>query len=127
VVRFYDRGGNFCKFNWPDFDPDIQQIGFTDAEEQQLVAFLVSLTDNRVRIQSAPFDHPELLVPDGQPTPVEASNPGAPVLQATDNLSTLGGLLNAVGKNGGMPLPHFLNLAPNFDPGVAEPEPDPCS
>jgi hypothetical protein len=32
-----------------------------------LVAFLKSLTDPRVVAESAPFDHPELFVPEGDP------------------------------------------------------------
>ena len=34
-------------------------------EQDALVAFLKSLTDDRVRCSRAPFDHPELLIPDG--------------------------------------------------------------
>ena len=36
---------------------------------KSLVAFLLSLTDERVRMQQAPFDHPQLFVPDGDTTP----------------------------------------------------------
>jgi len=32
-----------------------------------LVAFLKTLTDERVRNESAPFDHPEIFVPNGSP------------------------------------------------------------
>lgn len=64
VVQFYNRGGNFCSFNVHDLHPAIQPLGLTDAQEQQLVAFLVSLTDPRVKYQAAPFDHPELRIPE---------------------------------------------------------------
>jgi hypothetical protein len=67
VVDFYDRGGNFCRFNFPDIDPDVAFIGFTRTEKQDLVAFLIALTDERVRFQQAPFDHPALNVPNGHP------------------------------------------------------------
>ncbi len=67
VVNFYDRGGNFCRFNFPDLDPDIAFIGFTPTEKEDLVAFLIALTDERVRFQRAPFDHPALNVPNGHP------------------------------------------------------------
>jgi len=63
VVEFYNRGGNFCRLNLADLDPDISPIGFSDQEMGQLVSFLVALTDERVRRESAPFDHPELFVP----------------------------------------------------------------
>src|SRR3954451_343054 len=39
---------------------------WSQTEQDNLVAFLQSLTDHRVRCSRAPFDHPELLVPDGQ-------------------------------------------------------------
>jgi cytochrome c peroxidase len=63
VVQFYNRGGNFCRFNSKDLAPNIQPLGLSAAQERQLVAFLVSLTDARVRYQAAPFDHPQLRVP----------------------------------------------------------------
>jgi cytochrome c peroxidase len=69
VVQFYNRGGNFCTFNGNDLHPAITPLGFTEKQEEQLVAFLVSLTDARVKYQTAPFDHPELRIPeDGRDT-----------------------------------------------------------
>jgi hypothetical protein len=38
-----------------------------DAAKNALVDFLMSPTDERVRWEKAPFDHPELFVPDGLP------------------------------------------------------------
>ena len=64
VVQFYNRGGNFCRFNLRDMDPRITPLGLSAAQEEQLVAFLVSLTDPRVKYQEAPFDHPELRLPE---------------------------------------------------------------
>jgi cytochrome c peroxidase len=63
VVAFYNRGGDFSN---PEKDPDVTRLGLTRTEQDNLVAFLQSLTDDRVRCSRAPFDHPELLVPDGQ-------------------------------------------------------------
>jgi cytochrome c peroxidase len=63
VVEFYNRGGNFCNQNKADLDPDIEPRGMTTAELDQLVSFLLSLTDERVRLEQAPFDHPEIFVP----------------------------------------------------------------
>lgn len=69
VVQFYSRGGNFCSFNFDDVDPAIAPIGFSEREEEQLVDFLISLTDRRVKYQQAPFDHPEIRLPqDGRDT-----------------------------------------------------------
>ncbi len=64
VVQFYNRGGNFCDFNLRDLNPNIRPLGLSAQQENQLVAFLVSLTDARVRYQLAPFDHPELRIPE---------------------------------------------------------------
>ena len=69
VVQFYNRGGNFCSFNSEDLDPSITPLRLREEQEEHLVAFLVSLTDRRVKYQEAPFDHPELRVPhDGRDT-----------------------------------------------------------
>jgi cytochrome c peroxidase len=67
VVEFYDDGGNFCKFNIADLDPDIEELGLNDVEREGLVSFLIALTDNRVKMKKAPFDHPELRIPNGHP------------------------------------------------------------
>ena len=67
VVDFYDRGGDFLDFNIPDSDPLAPFIGFTPEETDAVVAFLLGLTDPRVRMEQAPFDHPQLFVPDGHP------------------------------------------------------------
>lgn len=40
-----------------------------DAVKADLVAFLKSLTDERVRIAAGPFDHPQIFVPNGHPGP----------------------------------------------------------
>lgn len=43
----------------------IRDVKSTDSQIDAIVAFLLSLTDNRVRCDAAPFDHPELTVFDG--------------------------------------------------------------
>ncbi len=63
VVNFYDRGGNFAAFNQDNFDPNITVLGLTDDEKNGLVALLKAMTDDRVRYQKKPFDHPQLFVP----------------------------------------------------------------
>jgi len=70
VVEFYTRGGNFPLANEASLDPAIIQIGTLQgsaAKKGALVAFMKSMTDERVRAQSAPFDHPEIFVPNGDP------------------------------------------------------------
>jgi cytochrome c peroxidase len=65
VVNFYSRGGDFAQANMDNLDPDIEPIGLSDYSKAALVAFLKSLTDERVRYNRAPFDHPQLLLPNG--------------------------------------------------------------
>jgi cytochrome c peroxidase len=63
VVAFYNRGGDFPGDG--NLGPGIRQRNLNAGERQALVAFLRSLTDDRVRFERAPFDHPELCVPVG--------------------------------------------------------------
>ncbi|MBS3955436.1 MAG: RICIN domain-containing protein [Methylomicrobium sp.] len=66
VVDFYNRGGNHFQNNLQDVDADIEPLGLTAIERTQLVAFMKSLTDERVRFNRAPFDHPQLIdLPNG--------------------------------------------------------------
>ena len=101
VVEFYNRGGDFNGL--PDLDPDIQNLGLSPQDQADLVAFLKGLTDERVRYERAPFDHPQLFIPNGHPgnqTSVTDDGTG----KATDTLLEI----PAVGKNGGTALPTFL-------------------
>ncbi len=75
VVEFYNRGGNRRQTangdttgygsNSSNFDSEVTPMGLNDAEKAALVAFLKSLTDDRVRYEKAPFDHPSLKIPNG--------------------------------------------------------------
>lgn len=65
VVDFYTRGGNFHQENLEHLDPFIDTIALNEAQQRELVDFLLALTDERVRWEQAPFDHPQLLVPNG--------------------------------------------------------------
>jgi cytochrome c peroxidase len=70
VVDFYSRGGDFHQQNIAMLDPDILDnpvLANDPLAKEALVDFLLSLTDERVRWERAPFDHPELFVPDGAP------------------------------------------------------------
>jgi cytochrome c peroxidase len=66
VVDFYNRGGDFGAKNRPLSDPSIRPLGLTEDEKRDLVAFLLALSDDRVRFEKAPFDHPAICVPHGQ-------------------------------------------------------------
>lgn len=110
VVEFYARGGNFPQANVDNLNPFIAEIGFLRdnlSGKQDLVAFLLTLTDERVRQEIAPFDHPQLFIPNGH----DAGQPGMP-----DQMIEL----PAVGAGGrpaaGLPpLQTFLGLDP-FQP-----------
>ncbi len=68
AVQFYVRGADFFHENIADLDPDVDGISELQNNPQgvaDLVAFLRTLTDERVRLQKAPFDHPELVIPNG--------------------------------------------------------------
>ena len=71
VVHFYVRGGNFpAPADSPNLDPGIAEIPAMQNSPDKvasMVAFLMSLTDERVRNHAAPFDHPELYIPEGDP------------------------------------------------------------
>ncbi|MFL5311049.1 MAG: cytochrome-c peroxidase [Myxococcales bacterium] len=68
VVDFYTRGGDFHEHNMANLDTDIDRLdGMNEYAKNRLVDFLVALTDDRVRWEKAPFDHPELYVPNGSP------------------------------------------------------------
>jgi cytochrome c peroxidase len=70
VVAFYTRGGDFRLQNQDNVDVLIADIGplqHNPVSQAALVAFLQSFTDDRVRNEAAPFDHPELLIPNGDP------------------------------------------------------------
>ncbi|MFN9050433.1 MAG: hypothetical protein ACK5YC_20085, partial [Planctomyces sp.] len=90
-----------------------------------VVEFLKHLTDERVRLQKAPFDHPELALVNGHSTTT--------MPRATDNLV----VLSATGAQGGKPLQTFeqvlengLDLFPISNPrpvAPAAPTPDPVA
>ena len=77
VVDFYSRGGDFHEANIANLHPAIDTIGGMDATRKaNLVAFLKSLTDDRVRYQKAPFDHPQLIIANGVEIPAVGAGGG---------------------------------------------------
>ena len=121
VVEFYTRGGNFPNTNLHDKTVDVDGIPGLDITQdpageeriRALVEFLAEgLTDPRVAFERAPFDHPEICVPNGSPKGGEAQE-----------FEGCGGKLDtskdvfihvrAVGKDGRTTeLPTFLHLDP---------------
>ena len=109
VVDFYSRGAGD--------DSPTRRLGvldLSDEEKEALVAFLEGLTDERVRLDKAPFDHPQLFVPNGHPgneTSVTDDGTG----KATDTLLEI----PAVGRNGGSGTPNFLQVSAPAAPAAA--------
>src|SRR3954468_23698445 len=68
VLDFYTRGGDFHEHKIANLDSDIDRMdGMNEAGKRRMVDFLLALTDERVRWEKAPFDHPELYVASGSP------------------------------------------------------------
>ena len=82
------------------------ELGLGDPDKAALVAFMKALTDERVRMQRAPFDHPQLFLPNLPADPLCPScRPG--------ELPAVGRLGVDTYGNPAHPLPTFLeNLAP---------------
>lgn len=74
VVEFYNRGGNFLSEG-----KDAQFLfsnGMSAQTRANIVAFLKTLTDERVRWEKAPFDHPSLPLPVGHSGDATSSTEG---------------------------------------------------
>ncbi|MFN7918561.1 MAG: cytochrome c peroxidase [Bryobacteraceae bacterium] len=103
VAEFYARGGDFA----PNIG--IRPFSMTESQKASLVAFLKALTDERVRYEQAPFDHPELCVPSGhrEARPGVLMPGGAPFPRSAQE-NWVG--LAAVGGSGGPALQTFDEL-----------------
>jgi cytochrome c peroxidase len=99
VIDFYNRGGDRRGGTLQTFDgeqivsgadttafgdnpsnmgADIQRLFLTTQGKAAIVAFLKSFTDERVRWEKAPFDHPSLDLPNGVPTESDGVTPSSP-------------------------------------------------
>src|SRR5437660_4664089 len=104
VVDFYSRGGDFAKENAAVLSDRIKNLGLSAEDKAALVAFLKALTDERVRLDQAPFDHPELFVPNGS-----IGNANTVLADGTGNSVQDTLRIPAVGKNGvRVATPNFL-------------------
>jgi cytochrome c peroxidase len=103
VIDFYNRGGDYRDENIADMPTDITDLGLTPAEKEALVAFMISLTDARVKFEQAPFDHPQLFVPNGHP---KTADGGVQTDAQGRALTTFLEVL-AVGRSGGPGTPNF--------------------
>lgn len=117
VVEFYARFGNFANDNQHAFMNSISLVGSqlplgSEAafakNRDDLIAFLKTFTDDRVRYERAPFDHPEVKVPNGHVGDEQAVTAGNPLQAgfAADEWLTI----PAVGANGSAaPIQPFEN------------------
>jgi cytochrome c peroxidase len=120
VVDFYNRGGDFALNNIDNLDRGMGfNRGLSEEEKTSLVAFMQSLTDERVRYERAPFDHPQLFITNGHPGDQNAvTNDGSG--QATTTVIEL----PAVGANGlSTPQPNFLGVTSQQSPTTITPPP----
>ncbi len=110
VMDFYGRNGDFPAGG--NLGPGIGRIRLTPQEKTSIVAFMKALTDDRVRFQRAPFDHPALCVPTGH---AEAA-PGILAADTSDPWFVLSAIdrwahIPAVGREGEtVPLQTFDEL-----------------
>jgi hypothetical protein len=106
AVEFYARGGNVAPIVNRDgtvIEP-LGTPGLTSDEVRALVAYLKSLTDERVLYRRAPFDHPQLFVPNGH----RGNDENVRDRDRDDLADDVFVEISEVGARGGMPLPGFL-------------------
>jgi cytochrome c peroxidase len=120
--------GAFLYDAMPDLDhPITPEYATAEDAKRAIVRFLLALTDPRVKLERAPFDHPEIFVPidgaapentggraqliaqSGVPCPDPGPNPGPVCFRR----------IPAVGASGrAEPLPNFLEVASTAGPGI---------
>ena len=96
VIDFYGRGGDFQPAGREGAIIPLRPLSLTEEEKEALVAFLRALTDERVRYHRAPFDHPELFIPNGHPGGATSVTQRGSTGIATDSVLTI----QAVGRSG---------------------------
>ena len=108
VLEFYSRRGDFPGDG--NLGTGVAQINLNGAERTQIAAFLKSLTDDRVKYERAPFDHPSLCIPIGH----EEVPPGQLRQSANQQIpaaTDLWALIPSSGRNGNqVPLQTFEEL-----------------
>ncbi|MGH6624479.1 MAG: cytochrome-c peroxidase, partial [Burkholderiaceae bacterium] len=104
AIEFYNRGGDFREHNAAFIDFEVGKLNLTERQIDDLVEFLTTaITDPRVVRQSAPFDHPQLFVPNGH-----EMRGGAPVVDQDGTVRDVLLEIPAVGRNGGALAAGFL-------------------
>ncbi|BBL59103.1 cytochrome c peroxidase [Methylomonas koyamae] len=98
VIEFYGRQGNFHNENLHFQVSTISSSINSPANRADLIAYLKAFTDDRVRYEKAPFDHPEVVVPNGHEGNHEAVVAGNPLQADLAKDEVL--VVPAVGANG---------------------------
>ena len=124
VLDFYVRFGDFADVNIKELDVSLARVEFDGPTKNAIGRLLLALTDERVRNDAAPFDHPQLFIPDGHPGNHVAVTCGAMAGVCADEMREV----PAVGAGGrsalGLPvLGTFLDLPPLGPPGRQPPPP----
>ena len=105
VIRFYNRGGDFHEQNEPNIHPALLAMDLEESHVSDLAAFLRTLTDERVRNESAPFDHPSLVLPDYGTVPAvgrlgRAAAGATPIRSFAENLAIADPWIGDCDRNG---------------------------
>jgi len=107
VLEFYARNGDVPAGG--NLGPGIGNIRLNQQDRAQIVEFLKALTDDRVRYERAPFDHPSLCLPVGYAeNPPGVLTPDVSASPTGTAAADLWALVPAVGQNGNaVPLQTF--------------------
>jgi hypothetical protein len=101
IVDFYTVGGDY-------FSGSLRRWGPDPSERAAMPAFMKAFTDDRVRFERAPFDHPELCVSIGHSGDDKGVKPQAPGSRTAEDKWAL---IPAVGAQGNrVPLQTFEEL-----------------
>jgi hypothetical protein len=107
VINLYHRNGDFGRENFIDLSPDVALAGgMTVFQKRDLLQLLLERTDPRVEKMSAPFDHPELSIPNGHT--LKAGTTSTVINRGDGAAKDDVKVIPATGKNGGAPLRRFL-------------------
>ncbi|BBA35033.1 di-heme cytochrome c peroxidase [Methylocaldum marinum] len=111
VVVFYARHGNFVSDTQHFHLSSLSTLLDSSQNITDLINFLLALTDERVRYQRAPFDHPQLLVAHGHVGDERQVSGGHPLDAKLGQDEIM--VLPAVGASGSVtPISAFLSAAP---------------
>jgi len=107
VINLYHRNGDFGRENFIDLSPDVALAGgMTIFQKRDLLQLMLEMTDPRVEKMSAPFDHPELSIPNGHT--LKAGTTSTLINRGDGAAKDDVKVIPATGKNGGAPLRRFL-------------------